>query len=219
MQGVGVGVIPTVQPGDAITAELFNMLVAAVEGGGTGGGGKPIVAGHGIAVVDGPAGVTVSVARLLAEHVRLGVIEARSGQAIDEARNVRYTVLEFGTTNRLVDRYPDWGRPTKRNDVEIEGARVGSYCWIFRQPGPNGVTTAKLWIPSGGMDGETLAFYECERAPGPIVGSVVGRPVEGGGGGADGGGAPDPGGGVGLPPVDAPPDDGTPGGGVGVGID
>jgi hypothetical protein len=209
-----VGVIPTVQPGDAITAELFNMLVAAVEGAGT--AGKPIVAGHGIAVVDGPAGVTVSVARLLAEHVRLGVIEARSGQAIDEARNVRYTVLEFGTTNRLVDRYPDWGRPTKRDDVEIQGARVGSYCWIFRQPGPGGVTTAKLWIPAGGIDGETLAFYECERAPGPIVGSVVGRPVEGGGGG----GATDPGGGggVGLPPVDSPPDDGTPGGGVGGGI-
>ncbi len=209
-----MGVIPTVQPGDAITAELFNMLVAAVEGAGT--AGKPIVAGHGIAVVDGPAGVTVSVARLLAEHVRLGVIEARSGQAIDEARNVRYTVLEFGTTNRLVDRYPDWGRPTKRDDVEIQGARVGSYCWIFRQPGPGGVTTAKLWIPAGGIDGETLAFYECERAPGPIVGSVVGRPVEGGGGG----GATDPGGGggVGLPPVDSPPDDGTPGGGVGGGI-
>jgi hypothetical protein len=216
MQGVGVGVIPTVQPGDAITAELFNMLVAGVLGGGGGGGGKPIVAGHGIAVVDGPAGVTVSVARLLAEHVRLGVIEARSGQEIDEARNVRYTVLEYGTTNRLVDRYPDWGRPTKRDDVEIAGARVGSYCWIFRQPGPGGVTTAKLWIPAGGIDGETLAFYECERAPGPIVGSVVGRPVEGGGGG----GATDPGGGggVGLPPVDAPPDDGTPGGGVGGGI-
>ena len=210
-----MGVIPTVQPGDAITAELFNMLVAAVEGAGT--GGKPIVAGHGIAVVDGPAGVTVSVARLLAEHVRLGVIEARSGQEIDEARNVRYTVLEFGTANRLVDRYPDWGRPTKRDDVEIQGARVGSYCWIFRQPGPGGVTTAKLWIPAGGIDGETLAFYECERAPGPIVGSVVGRPVEAGGGGGAGA-DPGGGGGVGLPPVDAPPDDGTPGGGVGGGI-
>jgi len=179
MQGVGVGVIPTVQPGDAITAELFNMLVAAVDGAGT--GGKPIVAGHGIAVVDGPAGVTVSVARLLAEHVRLGVIEARSGQEIDEARNVRYTVLEYGTTNRLVDRYPDWGRPTKRDDVEIAGARVGSYCWIFRQPGPGGVTTAKLWIPAGGIDGETLAFYECERAPGPLIQTARVRPVMDGG--------------------------------------
>ncbi len=174
-----MGVIPTVQPGDAITAELFNMLVAAVEGAGT--GGKPIVAGHGIAVVDGPAGVTVSVARLLAEHVRLGVIEARSGQEIDEARNVRYTVLEFGTANRLVDRYPDWGRPTKRDDVEIQGARVGSYCWIFRQPGPGGVTTAKLWIPAGGIDGETLAFYECERAPGPLIQTARVRPVMDGG--------------------------------------
>jgi hypothetical protein len=172
-------VIPTVQPGDAITAELFNMLVAAVEGAGT--AGKPIVAGHGIAVVDGPAGVTVSVARLLAEHVRLGVIEAKSGQEIDEARNVRYTVLEYGTTNRLVDRYPDWGRPTKRDDVEIQGARVGSYCWIFRQPGPGGVTTAKLWIPAGGIDGESLAFYECERAPGPLIQAARVRPVMDGG--------------------------------------
>lgn len=190
-----------VKAGDEITAALFNELIAMVESRGI------VRAGHGINVTDGPAGITVAVSRMLAEHVRLAVIEAHTGETTDLADNIRYTVKEYGTENRMLGVAPTWGRPTKRGDVEIQAARVGSYCWIFRQPAPNGRTEAKLWIPAGGTDGETLAFFECGEEPGGGVGAAVrerpfvppmdGAPI-----------GPDP-----EDPNDGGPDTGTGGGG------
>lgn len=182
--------LPRVQPGQTLTADLLNAVIAAAER-----GGAEIRAGDGINVGSSPDGtVTVSLAKLIGEHVRMARIINRTGQAIDRADAIRYDVQELGTGNIVTGMEPYWGRPTKRGDVEIEAAVIGSMCWLVREPVGGNVRRARLWIPSGGISGETLAFAECGANEGPLVGAVMTLPSgdggtrepNGGGGGGTG---------------------------------
>jgi hypothetical protein len=197
--------IGRLRAGDQLTAALLNQIIDAVNTGGT------IRAGAGIDVKNIEGDVTISLARMVGEHVKLARIVSHTGSPIDEARNIRYTVREFESVNQLVNVYPTWGRPTRRDDVEIHAARAGSLCWIVREPTSEGSTVAKLWIPAGGSDGETLAFFECSpELPATVVAGT--RSQDGAGPGAPIGG------GIDLPPVDGEPGSGSGGSGSAGGI-
>jgi hypothetical protein len=150
--------------GEVLTAELVNELIARVERGVT------IRGGAGINVTRSGADYTLALAKILGEHVRPARIVARTGQAIDLAANIAYDVREYETQNQINGMTPAWGRPTRRDDVEIHAANVGSWCYLVREPQDDGTTIARLWIPAGGSEGETLAFFECGEAPTPAGG-------------------------------------------------
>lgn len=147
-------------------------------------------------------GVTIALAKALREYMRPARVVSRTGAAVDEARNIRYTVQERDTGNVIENVYPSWGRPTRRDDVEIHAAEVGSVCWLVLVPdGVNlgGGATAKLWIGSGGSEGETLAFYECAQGVAAATrgmetrgGDVLTRDEGPGGPATGGGGTPSP---------------------------
>lgn len=198
--------IGKLRPGDQLTAALLNQIIDQVNSGGN------IRGGSGIDVRTSGGEVTIALAKMVGEHVRLARIVSHTGNQIDEARNIRYTVREYESSNQLVNVAPTWGRPTRRDDVEIHAARVGSLCWIVLEPQDSGSTVAKLWIPAGGSDGETLAFFECaQETPMVVVGAARrNTDSDGQGGGAIGGG-------IDLPPVGGEPGSGS-GGSGGSGI-
>lgn len=153
--------IPPVTRGEVLTADLINELIARVERG-------TVVRGSaGISVTRSGAEYVVALAKILGEHVRPARIVARTGAAIDLARNIAYDVREYETENLVNGMVPAWGRPTRRDDIEIHAANVGSWCYLVREPQEDGTTVARLWIPAGGSEGETLAFFECGAAPTP----------------------------------------------------
>lgn len=190
--------ITPVGRGDILTAELLNEIIRRVER------GTIIKGGTGVNVSRVGDEHVVSLARLVNEHVRLARIIARTGQAIDEARNISYDVREFGTDNVVLGMVPAWGRPTRRDDVEIHAANVGSVCYLVREPQEDGSTRARLWVPAGGSEGEAIAWFECESGAGAgPVGGVMGMS---GDGSVGPGAPPSGGGGVGSPsPSPAPP--------------
>mgnify|MGYP000908956032 CR=1 FL=1 len=188
--------ITPVGRGDILTAELLNEIIRRVER------GTIIKGGTGVNVSRVGDEHVVSLARLVNEHVRLARIIARTGQAIDEARNISYDVREFGTDNVVLGMVPAWGRPTRRDDVEIHAANVGSVCYLVREPQEDGSTRARLWVPAGGSEGEAIAWFECESGAGAGAmgdrtsmsgdGSVIGGPSGPGGPSTGGVGSPSP---------------------------
>lgn len=161
--------LPRAVEGAPVSAAAINALVDRIEQ------GILLRGGQGLDVRGTGTEWSIALASTFQEHVVLAIIIAKTGADIDLPPNIQYTVQEYGTENTLGPVAPSWGRPTKRDDVEIEAAAVGSICFIVRRPIELNRTEALLWIPSGGYNGETLAFFECPTAPPPTPAAALRR--------------------------------------------
>lgn len=165
-----------VAPGSRIRADDQNSLVQDLVR------RQQVTGGPGLKATMGPHGLHVALASV--SHNWLfpariaAVIKSDPNAPADTPgfpAEIWYAVKIIGEGGaQILPVQPSFGRPVKGIDgsfTKIYPAKVGAFCFILRDRGPDGTITPKLVLFQGGSDGETCLFEPCNAsaAPAPVA--------------------------------------------------
>lgn len=153
--------IPFVSRGQAIRAEDWNALVAALNT------MPDLAAGAGVVMHRSEGRVIVSTRPANGEEL-FGTITASTGNADgDWLENILYSAEARGRPDvKITARLPDFGRSGRARDYKAVPCKVGCPCKILRVPDAAGEMRSFLSISEGGELGERKLFRGCTKAQG-----------------------------------------------------
>ncbi|MGE3175864.1 MAG: hypothetical protein AB7O32_00225 [Vicinamibacterales bacterium] len=149
--------LPFVSPGQAIRAEDWNALVAALNT------MPDLAAGAGITIHRSEGKVIIASRPSNGEEL-FGIITAFTGNADgDWPENIRYDAVARGRPEtKVTGRLPDFGRSGRGRDYKAVPCKVGCPCKILRLPDESGEAQSYLSIFEGGELGERKLYRGCQ---------------------------------------------------------
>lgn len=143
-----------VQPGDVVSADAWNAILAMMAGG--------VRAGAGLDATLTGSGVALSLSERRDRTIAWALITAVQGQDGDAADAITYDSVQVGQPQAvLLGATPAYGR-VYASGVATRPARVGDLCLHVRAADAQGAVTASLWILSEQYHGR-----RCSSTPPP----------------------------------------------------